>query len=604
MPDSSIGFGHNPFGDHQFGLGDWAEEMIWKNIPEFYKDCDEAGPSGSVVDNPLRKFQDALKPSYQDIRVRWEEFPSLWDAIEVPLEQLPQLGYNVGITVDSTKSDGLQRSSVLNASQLWVNKGTDKGYELTAAFEGMLVTVTPLWAETCGPSNYTLGTIGDQSVSYDLASAPYVPMPVGPGTVSIEVNTKYGTLERIEDDGLGNLIAVGSRADGPLTRMKITSATSLGLVGVSGIFQVGDTVIQGPVSGQILQVLPTQITVQPIGAFDLGPVVDLNTGATATVAATFPDVFEPGETIIGFTTGTTALMRDFRTTFIVMDRITTPSGFQPGEVMRGLTSGRYATAGTAGEVVEGPLQWRLNLINVVGSFQVDDELMGSVSGVVAQVCETCPTGTTFVNVELMTKPGFLVGETVSVGVSTGTIASIEKGSIDYFNGEMSGTTVPLLSGSDIRIIPRLLETGPTQYIAKFDEVLADQIPMDLVESEPYAAWPVTLYPVRYRNGVLTGGECRTYSLRLFFFPPDDTEVEDFGDVSARIILALERFRPLHVKFDKISFDGARASSQVWRTGAVVADAAAASVWTTSVSGVERASSPVWTTGPFAASVQT
>jgi len=107
---SSIGFGHNPFGHHQWGLGDWAEEMLWKNMPVVYQDCDESGPAGSAVQLPLRAFQTALKASYQDIRVKWLNFPFLWDAIKVPLDQLPQLGYNVGINVDPTKSEGLQRS--------------------------------------------------------------------------------------------------------------------------------------------------------------------------------------------------------------------------------------------------------------------------------------------------------------------------------------------------------------------------------------------------------------------------------------------------------------------------------------------------------------
>lgn len=605
MPDSSIGFGHNPWGHHQYGFGDWAEEMLWKNMPEVYKDCDEAGPAGTTVQTPLRKFQNALKASYQDIRVKWEQFPSLWDAIEVPLAQLPQLGYNVGIDVDSTKPETLQRSSVLNASQLWVNKGTDKGYELTAAFEGLLVTISPLWAETCGPSNYVLGTIGTAAASFDLSTTPLVPNPVAPGTVNILVTTKYGTEESLGDDEMGNLVAFGSQMDGPLTRLNLTPATSLALVSISGIFSVGDTVTQGPNTGVILQVVGSQITIQTIlGVFSVGPITDTTSGATATVAATFPDVLQANETIVGLTTGTTGLMRDFRTTFSAVDRITTLAGFAAGETLRGLTSGRFAVAGSSAPVVAGPLQWRLNLINVVGAFELDDEVTGTVTGVVAQVCETCPTGTTFVNVELITQPGFLVGENISVGPNTGTIESIEKGTIDYISGAMSGTTVPLLAGSDARLVPKLNTTGPTQFLPKFDEVIGDEIPMDLVESDRYANWPATYYPVRFRSGILTDGECRSYSLRLFFFTPDNTEIENFIDVAARIGLALERFRPLHVRFDKISFDGARASSQVYRTGQVIADSAAASVWTSSVTGLQQASSQVWSSGSFSADVLT
>ena len=603
MPDSSIGWGHNPFGDHQFGFGDWAEEMIWKSIPEVYRDCDEAGPTGSAVDQPFRKFQNALKPSYQDLRIKWHQFTSLWDAIRVPLDQLPQLAYNVGITVDPTKPAGLQRSSVLNASQLWVNKGTDKGYEITAAFEGLLVTITPLWAETCGSSNHVIGTTGDIFKSFDLSTTLLHPRPVSPGTLNIEVTTKYGTPETIVDDEMGNLIGVGNKADGPLTRLDLTPATSLALVSLVGVMLEGDTITQGPNTGLILESIGIQITIQTIsGVFGIGPIVDVTTGATATVIGVSPDVLRQNETFVGLSSGTTAVMRDFRTTFSAIDRVTSFAGLTIGETLRGETSGRFAVAGASDPVVPGPLQWKLNLIDVIGQFEVDDELTGSVSGVVATVCETCPLGTTFVVVELITQPGFGVGENVSVASSTGKIASIEKGVIDYIGGTMVGTTVTLKAGSDVISRPRLGHTGPTEFIALFDEVIADVIPLDLIASDRYDRWPITLHPIRIRSGVLTPGECRSYSLELFFETPDNTEIENFSDVAARISLSLESFRPLHVKFDKISFDGARASSQVWRTGQVIADSSAAATWFSPVVGDQRASSQVWNTGPFSADV--
>ena len=52
------------------------------------KDCDDAGPTGSTVEQPFRKFQSALKPSYQNLRVRWLEFPSLWDAIDCHMARM------------------------------------------------------------------------------------------------------------------------------------------------------------------------------------------------------------------------------------------------------------------------------------------------------------------------------------------------------------------------------------------------------------------------------------------------------------------------------------------------------------------------------------
>lgn len=602
MSLSSIGWGHNPFGRHQFGLGDWAEEMLWRNMPQVYKDCDEGGPTGSVVSQPLRKFQDALKPSYQDIRVKWLEFPFLWDAIKVPLDQLGQLGYNVGIVDDSTKPEGLRRSSVLNASQLWLNKGTDKGYEITAAFEGLLVTVTPLWAQTCGPSVFNLGMIGQPCSCFDLSTTPVKPTPVGPGTLHIKVTTIYGIEEDIRDDGVGNLVGYGNQANGPLTRLDIVSAVSMTLTSIVGVFQEGDTVTQGAAAGVILAFADNVLTIRPVsGSFATGPIIATGTGATATVTATSADIIQPGETFEGLTSGTTAVMRNFQGVYGVIDRITSGAGFTPNETLRGQTSGGFAVAGASTPLIQGPLQVKVGVTNIVGSFAFDEQVTGSISGTTGVVQDI--EGSYFW-LDTVTEPGFLIGETLVSGLNSATVTSIDLGSIDYISGQLQGQTVSLQELSSIDVVVDLQETGPTQFLANFDDVIADQIPMDDIQSDRYARWPVTYSPVRLNNGILTGGECRSYSLRLFFYTPDNTEIEDFVDVASRITLALERFRPLHVRFDKIRFDGARASSQVWRTGPIIADSAAASVWTAKVVGEQLASSQVWTSGPISATVAT
>ncbi|MGD9726405.1 MAG: phage tail protein [Nitrospiraceae bacterium] len=571
-------------------------------MPQFYKDCDESGPSGSVVDQPLRKFQTALKASYQDIRIKWLNFPYLWDAIAVPIAQLPQLGYNVGIDVDSTKAEGLQRSSVLNASQLWINKGTDKGYEITAAFEGLLVTVTPLWAQTCGPSMLQLGSIGQTSSYFDLSTTLLQPRPVSPGTVHVQVTTALGVEEDIRDDGLGNLVGYENQANGPLTRLNLIAATTMSLTTIVGVFQVGDTVTQGPAAGVILAFSNNLLTVRPVsGSFGTGTIIATGTGATATVTGTSADIIEQGETFEGLTSGTTAVMRKFQGNYGVIDRITSGSGFTINETLRGRTSGGFAVAGTAVELIQGPLQATIGVTNLIGTISIDDEVTGSVSGATGAVQVV---GSGFISVDTITQPGFLIGETLSVGANSVTITSIDFGTIDYISGQMEGLTVALQELSTVNAVVDLMETGPTQFLANYDDVIADDIPMDDIQSDRYARWPVTYYPIRLVNGILTPGECRSYSLRLFFFTPDDTEIEDFLDVANRIQLSLERFRPLHVRFDKIRFDGARASSQVWRTGEIAAGAAAASVWTATVVGEQVATSQVWTFSSLNATVAT
>jgi hypothetical protein len=167
MAKSSIGYGHNPYGHPHggspfkviggsgpysmnvgYGIGDWAEEVTWRIIPEFYRA--EDGTQGRVPE-PLRGFVDAIKPLLNDWIKRWRAFPSLWDAQFVPLEQLNKLAITVGTEVDPTKNERLQRSEVLNQAFLILNKGTDLGWSILAAFEDLLVEIIPLWAENKEP---------------------------------------------------------------------------------------------------------------------------------------------------------------------------------------------------------------------------------------------------------------------------------------------------------------------------------------------------------------------------------------------------------------------------------------------------------------------
>jgi hypothetical protein len=667
---SSIGFGHNPFGANQFGFGDWAEEMLWKTLPEFYREVDETGPSGSVVSQPLRKFQNALKPSYQELRVKWHQFPFLWDALVVPLDQLPQLGYNVGITVDPTKPEDLQRSSVLNASQLWVNKGSDKGYEITGAFEGLVATITPLWAETCAPASLTLGTIGILAASFDLSTTALSPRPVSPGSLRIKVTTKFGTVEEITDSpaatttlsintivGLfsvgdtvtqgtttgiivgttastviltvttggfklgaildttslatattiavnvnSTLVGAGNKLNGPLTRLNITTAVTMTINTIVGVFSLGATVTQGATTGTIVESTATTITViVTAGVFALGTVIITVPPATANVIAISANIITDNEVFKGITSGTTAVMREFSPTHIIMDRISTLGGFVSGETIRGLVSNTYARAGISTTLVPGPLQAQLNLSGVTGTFVVGDQVTGTTSTAIGIIRSV--VGLTTIYVDTITLPGFLAGEGIATATpATATINTVSFGTIDYISGQMEGITTSLLAGSEINAVVDLATSGPTKFIPKFDEISADLLPLDDVQSDRYAKWPHTYHPIRINRGVLTGGECRSHSLRLYFTKKDNTEIENFIDVAGRIKIALEQFRPIHVSFDKISFDGARASSQLWRTNQILADSAAATVWTAPIAGNQLASSQIWTTGPFSATV--
>jgi len=163
---SSIGFGHQPFGHPNggspfqvsgpgpyamlagYGYGDWAEEVLWRILPEWVRSEDG---QGSTVPEPMRGVIDAIKPLFNELLRKWRIFPSLWDANACPLPQLPKLALTLGIELDPSKSERLQRTEVINAPQMFLHKGTDLGYSILAAFEDLLVEVIPLWAEDCGP---------------------------------------------------------------------------------------------------------------------------------------------------------------------------------------------------------------------------------------------------------------------------------------------------------------------------------------------------------------------------------------------------------------------------------------------------------------------
>lgn len=149
MAASSLGFGSQPWGNFPWGNSDWAEQVLWKTIPEFYRILDKQGHGR--VPEPLRGFIDALKPPMNELRQKTRDFPDLWNADEAEVDSLPPLARTIGLQPSTTKSEVFQRLEILNAHQLYLHKGTDKGYRIVASFEGLDVTVEGLWASNCEP---------------------------------------------------------------------------------------------------------------------------------------------------------------------------------------------------------------------------------------------------------------------------------------------------------------------------------------------------------------------------------------------------------------------------------------------------------------------
>jgi tail protein P2 I len=753
LKGSSIGFGHNPFGNSEFGYGDWSEEMLWNNMPEFYREADASSSNTSVVPNPLRNFVNALKPSYEDLRDKWGNFPTLWDAEKVPIGSLPQLAYTVGLTLDPTKPENLQRSTTLNASQLWLNKGTDSGYRIAAAFEGLLVTITPLWAESCGASPQLLGTIGSVAAPFNLATTAITAHPVTPGTIDIAVTTAQNLPQTITDDQNGNLVGNGTQPNGPLTKLFVTSAYTLHLtgvvVGVNGNISIGDTLTQGAATGIVLDVVGFLLKVQvTAGAFtpSVSPndLVDTSRpGTTATIGSESVDSLTIGETALGLTSRTLATVEDNNQTanppanpvqYLLIDSITTNAGFTPGEPIVGQTSGDYMIAGTSHALVQGPLRETLTFAipitvsSIVGTFSPGDTILrtaataisaasngfslpqstinvsstagfpaygvinvttgagvqtvsyagttgtsftGCIGGtglmstggavtstastasgtiisivgsvfnmlvtygafttgaitdaqsgatatvtavnapvtgafITAAIVSGAPSGATgiiravtanSIQVEVITTPNFATGDTLTQAGSSPTTAIIGNasfGSINYLTGTMTGTTWSLAPNSVVNADVILTTTAPTQFLPQYDLVPADLIPVDDVQTDQYGLWPIYSNPISIINGILTSGNCRSYSLRLFFFAPNNTEIENFVDVANSLVAGLQTFQPIHVRLDSVTFSGTTAPSQLWWTNEIIAESFAINTWTVNITATEFASSQIWT----------
>lgn len=172
---SAIGFGFQPFGQFPFGHADWAEEVTYAIAPQFIRDDDVTCEFDPPM--PFRGLVDSFKPQLQDLLDRWELFPSLWDANRIPIEQLEQLGYNFDIFPSTQKSEALRRAEVLNAIQFFINKGLDQGYDIAAAFAGLIATVTPLWADSCD-AGATLSETGPTSFFPTFESFPADAIPL------------------------------------------------------------------------------------------------------------------------------------------------------------------------------------------------------------------------------------------------------------------------------------------------------------------------------------------------------------------------------------------------------------------------------------------
>jgi hypothetical protein len=454
---SKLGFGHQPFGSEPFGSSDWAEEVLWKIIPQFYRTADLNAPG--LVPQPLRGFIDSIKPLFQEIRLNWQQFPTLWDANECPFPQLPALAYNVGINITSIET--VQLIDVL-------------------------------------PAPFTLG---EQIVGSVSGTTGFISPPLS----------------------------------GPLTNI-------LTIVGVAGSgFKVGET-ITGNTSGQ-------SATILSIAASGTSQLLTIST-------------FLVGETI--------SLPPQ-------VELITTPNG-------QTLAGSATSPSGTIGSISGNTIS--VNAVSGVG-FANGDVLTGGTSNATGVVNGITIDGKSeaFLRSQVLNASQLWINKGTDKGYS---IVAAFEGLLVDITPLWAETCAPDPNGELLTVSP----PNPGSYLGYYDDEIADHLTTDDFFDNPFDAWPLNVDSVNIFPN-FPEGRCRSYSLNLFFYTPDNTEIENFDSVSQRILTNLTNFQPIHVKFNSITFDGPRASSQSWYQEQVIADSYAAGDWNTQIIGALEVSSQDW-----------
>lgn len=173
---SAIGFGHHPFGQNPFGFGSWADAVLFNRFPAWVREADTR--VGGETTEPLRRYNKSIGPAFNEIKRLIGEFTSLSDADRIPEKNITAFAYNFGIPENEEKDEAFRRSEILNQHLLILQKGLVKGYEIIAAFNGLLVNVVHLWALDCRDPNTKFVTEPPSSyiAKFDETPADEIPL--------------------------------------------------------------------------------------------------------------------------------------------------------------------------------------------------------------------------------------------------------------------------------------------------------------------------------------------------------------------------------------------------------------------------------------------
>jgi len=155
------GFAHSPMGNFPFGHADWAETVLWDELPEETKqeDLDAGGY--------YYKFVTALMPAFNELqRLVYGSKKYLIDPATVRGDLLKYVASKFGIILDFAEPEAYQRTRVEIAGRWRLIKGKREAYEVLCAIHGFNVDIKEVWwtgteYSTAGPTTYNevIGTM-------------------------------------------------------------------------------------------------------------------------------------------------------------------------------------------------------------------------------------------------------------------------------------------------------------------------------------------------------------------------------------------------------------------------------------------------------------
>ncbi len=90
------GFGNSPFGQFPFGEWAWSDTMLFRYVPELYRQAD----AGDIGDGTLEAFLDAVRPSFDVLRRYIRAFGDLRDPLKVASQYDGEAALRLGRQVE------------------------------------------------------------------------------------------------------------------------------------------------------------------------------------------------------------------------------------------------------------------------------------------------------------------------------------------------------------------------------------------------------------------------------------------------------------------------------------------------------------------------